>query len=126
MNIVEKLREMVGKSFLYNTREHKIRGFALKDGKAFIYTDKTTIKGEATKEFLNEFLPIEEDFEEHSLQLLPDRNQMMNLKEILLDNIKKVKEDKSYIPQANSINKNINTLLNMAKLELEYYRTLKK
>ena len=127
MNIIEKLQNMVGKNYLYHTYEYKMLGFSIEDSEIRIFTDKRTIKGKATKEFLNEFLPIEEEPEQKgSLQLLPDKKQMMDLKEIILENIRKVKEDKSYIAQANSINKNINTLLNMAKLELEYFKAMKK
>lgn len=126
MSLVEKAQEMVGKSYLYHAHEFKILGFAMEDGEIHIFTDKRTIIGKANHDFLNEFLPIEEEADRKALLLLPDKKQMNNLKDIILDNIQRVKENKSYIPQANSINQNINTLLNMARLELEYFKVMKK
>jgi len=48
------------------------------------------------------------------------------LKATLLENINKVKDDKSYISQANSINQSITTLINMAKVEISCAKLCKR
>lgn len=42
------------------------------------------------------------------------------LKDTLLQNIEKVKTDKSYIPQAKSINESVGKLVDLAKVEVDY------
>lgn len=42
-----------------------------------------------------------------------------DVKNILMDNIKKVQEDPKYIPQANTINQSVNSLINLAKLSIQ-------
>jgi len=48
---------------------------------------------------------------------------MKSLKDTLLENIENVKKDKGFIPQAAQINKDVNTLVNMAKHELQLIKT---
>lgn len=47
-----------------------------------------------------------------------------DLQEILMDNIKKLKGDKDYIPQAQEINANVRSMIDLAKAEIEYMKTL--
>lgn len=47
-----------------------------------------------------------------------------DLQEILMDNIKKLKSDKEYIPQAQEINANVRSMIDLAKAEIEYMKTL--
>lgn len=42
-----------------------------------------------------------------------------DVKNILMDNIKKVQENSDYIPQANTVNQSVNSLINLAKLSLQ-------
>lgn len=46
------------------------------------------------------------------------------LEKILMDNIQKVQQDKDYIPQAREVNTNIKSLIDLAKTEVEYMKTL--
>ncbi|MCO6499105.1 MAG: hypothetical protein J5I47_01865 [Vicingus serpentipes] len=48
-----------------------------------------------------------------------------NVKQILLDNIKKVQENKDYIPQAAEINNNVKSIIDLAKAEIEMVKTIK-
>lgn len=46
------------------------------------------------------------------------------LENILMDNIDLVKKDKANIPQAQEINANVKSLIDLAKAEIEYMKTL--
>jgi len=53
-------------------------------------------------------------------------NVSSQLKGMLLDNNSKVMENKDYIPQATTICNNVNSLINLTKLELSYITAAKK
>jgi len=126
MNLRDKLAAMVDQTYMYKTRHHKILSFRL-DGKLTIVTDKGWIEFELEKaeKNLKEFLPVEAE-PDTSLVVLPKRSELVDLKATLLENIKKVREDKSYISQANSINQSITTLINMAKVEISCAKLCKR
>ncbi len=122
------LTEMVGKTIMYNAHNYKIYGFMLLDDLVIVATDTKdiTFPREEASVYINEFLPVEEEPEKQALQIMPDKKQVADLKDIVLENIKKVQKDKAFVPQANAVNKSINTLISMANLELAYYKTMKK
>jgi len=125
MNLQQRLDEMIGRSFLINTREHRIVRYRFNDDSVEIVTDKKTFEfscDEVEKE-IAEFLPIGND-KVDALELLPKKNELVELKATIMENIKKVKRDKAYIPQANSINSSINTLINMAKLDITFMKLM--
>jgi len=41
-----------------------------------------------------------------------------------MENIEKVKADKDYIPQAQAVKDNVDSILNLAKTEIEYLNAL--
>lgn len=84
--------------------------------------------------FMNKYTPVpdrEETAKDHTVviakkdvQVLPDLKSIQmdtitHLKEALLDNIKKVREDPKYIPQAKEINATVNTIVNLARVEID-------
>ncbi len=130
---VEKLTGMIGKHWQNkSSRRQNIYHFlSMKvDGdKIYIATDKDWL--ETTVFDISVFM---EQFEQVEMGLVvSEKNNpinspvasplandtMTNLKETLLDNIKKVKADKSYIPQAKEISNTVNTLINLASLEIK-------
>jgi hypothetical protein len=124
------LTKVIGKTIMYNTYNYKIIGFMLVDEKVVVATDTKDIifPQEEAAQYINEFLPVEDEKmqEKQALQIMPDKKQVADLKGIILQNIKNVQKDKAYVPQANAINKSINTMISMANLELAYYKTMKK
>lgn len=48
------------------------------------------------------------------------------LKDILMDSIKKVQNDPSYIPQAKAIRENVRELVNLARVEIDAFREVRK
>lgn len=47
-----------------------------------------------------------------------------NLQDILMENINNVKNKKDYLPQAQEINANVKSMIELAKAEIEYMKTL--
>lgn len=122
MTLTDKLNTMVGKTFMYNTRHYKILSFRISPGEnnVQIATDKKWFDFHTNliDAALKQFLPVADLMEVNSLQIMPKKDEMNDLKTIILNNIKKVQKDKNYVGQANSINKSMNTLINMAKTEI--------
>lgn len=48
-----------------------------------------------------------------------ERKQIQDLANIMMNNIKEVQKDKTYIPQAKVVTNSVNTMINMAKLKLQ-------
>lgn len=46
--------------------------------------------------------------------------------DVLEDNIRRVQEDKDYIPQAQAINNNVNSIINIQKMKLDVIKQLHK
>lgn len=46
------------------------------------------------------------------------------IKSLILENIKKVKDDPAFIPQAIEVNSNIKSIIELAKTEVEYLKAL--
>lgn len=55
---------------------------------------------------------------------IANENIMQGLKDTLLDNISKVKENPDYVPQAKVVSNTVQALINLAKLELEYRKNV--
>jgi len=47
-----------------------------------------------------------------------------DLKNILMDSINKVRENKDYIPQAQEVNNNVKSIIDLAKAEIEYMKVI--
>lgn len=137
--LLSRLSKMVGQTYLYNTNSVKILSYKQKEDHVTIVTDKDWIEVPLFKlpALLEEFLEVEQEDEEPQHLPSPSRNSSLqvtqnarqnlsSLKDVLLDNITKVQKDKEYINQAKAINNNINTLMNMYKLELELTREIRK
>ena len=47
------------------------------------------------------------------------------LRDIIMDNIQKVQQDKDYIPQAAAVNEQVKSLIDLARAEADLYRAIK-
>lgn len=127
-----KLKKMLGNIFLYNVKEYKIIDFKIDEDTLMLATDKGIIQIENNENILHElkeFLPVEDEptsITPKDFCIIPDKKYMGELKDIILENIKNVQKDKSYVAQANAINKSINTMISMANLELSYLKNMKR
>lgn len=74
---------------------------------------------DAIEYFLEQLKPIEENklATIRSDTKIPEL--IMTLRDLMLDDIEKIKSDKSYIPQAKAVNNNVNTIINLARLQMK-------
>jgi len=128
MTLQDRLDKMCNHTFMVNGLYHKILSYRIRNGSVTLATDNGWIELEtATAEKqLREFLPVARDNQEPLHMVVHDKKTMLNLRDIVVDNIKKVQEDKEYVPQAHAINKSINTLIQMAKMEISVFKAMKE
>jgi hypothetical protein len=122
MNAIKKLEVMIGKTFIYKNDHHYIVKYEIKNDRIFITTDKEILDTSLTdlRPLLNEFLPAssQKDVAVQVQKPSIDTSTISQLKDILMENIKEVKKDKNFIPQAIAINQNVNSIIELAKAEI--------
>ena len=123
------LDNMRGKLFSYNLKEHRILRFKITEERVWIVTDLDdfNILHSEAKDLLENFLPIDE--KDPFLPSAPQKQVALpqtsisenaaKLSEIIMGNIEKVKEDAGFIPQANAINDQLKSLIELGKAEVE-------
>ena len=124
MNVEQKLQEMKGKTFMYNTVNQKILNCFCDNGTIKIATDKRLIEfpRDQFKEKIKEFLPVGEGTG-MEVQVIGMKDSQ-TLQTTILENIEKLKTDKGYIHQAKAINNSVNTFLNMGLTVLTHFAAL--
>lgn len=119
---ISQLVSMMGKEWMYNT---KLYQFIEVEGESYpisLITDKRVFKFEVDAEvkyFIEACLPV--DSEPEKAVSVPDPltgDLFVSLSGVLLDNIKKVKEDPAYMKQATVISKQVQTIINLTNLQL--------
>ena len=147
MNAIEKLNEIIrsGKKYLYHKDTITINGFKERSGMYTLNCIKNGNNIDILKEDyekLDTFLSILVEFDDipvydteqmdvetnlpeiksanRSIQLLDEnREKFKTLSEILIEDIKKVREDPNYVSQAKSVANSAQTIINLVKLQLE-------
>lgn len=123
MKETTKLERLVGRTFIYKQDHIKIKDFypIPEEKKINVITDKKPIllDDSDVPDFINKLLPVDEPTTVAVSVVNETQQTITSLKDILLDNIKKVQENKDYIAQANTINNSVNSLLNMVSLQMK-------
>jgi len=132
MDSIEKLKSMVNKPFLYNNEEVVILGFCDCTGddgddiEIFLNNGKTLIFN------MHELITKIERFRPITKNVIIVANEKLNqvstvnptilqdMRDLVLSQIKSVKDDPATIGQAKQVFQGVNTLINLAKTELEY------
>lgn len=152
---IEQLKTMRGGTFIYAGKQYKLIDYSVDDlrCKVSIRTDKRTFEKTFAEagEFLDLWQKPEEVAEQESFKkdtpkhipvvapapvvtqpapvdnsLFDQNNALANdLIDILKENIDKVRKDPGYIKQAQAINNNINSIINVTKLKLDVYKQFK-
>ena len=139
----EILNEIVGKEFNYKGKNIKIKSWKKVTATYVIFTSAQTFNlyENEIDNFINELKPVVDKIKQYfesqknvSIQVKKDElkpNKMTetdknivpiqgdNLKQILLDTITKVQQDKAYINQANAICNVVSQMINIKKLEIQ-------
>ncbi len=123
-------KQMIGNRYLYNAKEYLIEDTSWSGDYLLVKTDKKTfhIHKDNEKKTAEEFLPISNELtvKDKALQVATQANTLKTVTDILVDCIKKVNEDPSYIKQANSINGTVRTITGVMKIELEMLKYKQK
>ena len=121
--IQTKLDDMVHKTFNYGGRIHCVLSYQL-NGKLVLKTNQEEY--ERPLDSIPDFLDHWEPFDTTKNVLVPieapmlkETNMVNTLTDLLMDNIDKVKNDAGYIKQAQAINNNVNSIINLTKLKLD-------
>ncbi len=131
MKIKEKLDMMVGKLYMYEKENHRVLGWNFVGETVTITTDIGSISflfpdaDQKLSEFLkveDSLAPISNNFEQYRPAVLG--SVASELKDVLVDNIRKVQADKDFIPQAQAINDQAKSIIDLAKLEVEFIKAI--
>lgn len=134
---------MKGKTFEYAKQMHVVKSYTLDEECFTVNTDKNTFKRkvDSADEFFKYWLEspqnmaIEKakthqsgtDEQSSTPTVIEKENNLADeLVNILRDNIRKVQKDPAYIKQATSVTNNVNSILNVQKLKIQYIREHKR
>jgi len=119
--IANKLAAMLQNSYMYKGITHKIIDAQITDDMVFLSTNKRMLRfnHEQFMAEFKDFLPAEAESNAVVVRQEPLNGMTKTIKDTLMESINKVREDAKYIKQAEAINKSVNVLLNMAKLDLQ-------
>lgn len=123
--ITKKLAQMRGNAYIYRATYYEINDAMMVDGLVLLSTNKLMLRFselEFLQEF-NNFLPTAKESTEIVVATqatqTPLNGMAKTVKDTIMDSLKKLQEDPKYIAQADAINRSVNTLVNIAKLELQ-------
>lgn len=138
--IEKKAAEMAGRQYMFNGTGsvYRVINFQVLKGRLLVNTDKKLfdVELEHAMTLLNEFhsgVPVVVDTESQELVPLPTTPTtvyetapkvqtlagVLDLKAIIEDNIRRIKEDKEYLPQAMGVDSSLKTLIELAKVEIK-------
>lgn len=133
--ITNRLQKMKGNAFIYANQVHSILDINIAEETFVIITNinRYSRKFESAEEFLKYWSPanqqgalIKNENNPVAVYIEQEKSQADELIGILKDNITKVQTDPKYIPQAQTINDNINSIINIQKMKLDYIKQIRK
>jgi hypothetical protein len=124
-----QLMLMKGNTYLYSQIEYRIISYASTDDRVYMDTDKGAIDFPIVdfKVYMKKFIRVPDDkpvLPKYEMSI--GNNSYNKMRDILLDNIEKIKVDKNFLPQAAEINNQVKTVIELAKTEIELFKALQK
>jgi hypothetical protein len=132
LEIEEKVKPMLGNFFRYGKNLVKVESYRATDKVITIHTDKVNlpIVNESFQDEIKKFIPVEMNV--GITTTAPAGMQLDSsvigqnakaLGDLIMENIAKVKKDPAYIPQANAINDQLKSLIELGKTQVEMVKT---
>lgn len=127
--VEKKLQQMLNRDFLYGMRNITITGYEVNEerGRIYIHTNEQMNHFDRPVDDCASFLETLKPFEKREVATISQADALMEtvvsadyLERVLKDNIEKVQKDAGYIKQATAINNNVNSLININKMKLDY------
>ena len=133
--MIQELKELIGRKFSYKDKEILIKNTKRVSGVYVVITDKKTYNFFESEVpfFLKEIVEIprvklkEGILEKRKMEIAKKESQLSttqtdansyDIKSVLIETIEKVRKDKSYVQQANTICNVVTQMINIQKLEL--------
>jgi hypothetical protein len=133
--MIEKLKELIGRKFSYKDKEILIKNVKKVSGVYVILTDQKTYNFFESEVpfFLKEIVEVPrvklkpEAIEKRKMELANKESETSTTKvyvnnfdinSVLIETIEKVRKDKTYVQQANTICNVVTQMINIQKLEL--------
>lgn len=140
MALKDKLDALVGKTIIYEENFVKILRWEFLDKSAeiLLHTANGSVKipFSDAEEFLAKIKPLDQqtavatkteskevEIPVQSLEPTVNRTVLSSLRDELLQNIARVKDNKEYMPQAKSISESVGQIIELAKVEIEFAKT---
>lgn len=130
MKDTKRLERLLNKEFIYKQENIEIKDYFVEEENDLVrvITNKKpiVIKMDEVVSFCDSLLPVEapETVAVRAVSVIDKEvvdntnNLLGTLQQTLLDNIALVKKDGNYIKQANTINSSVNSLIGLAKIQL--------
>ena len=132
--LTTRLEQMKGKTFTYGKQVHSVLDIKVDDEKFVITTNLNEFsrKTESAEEFLKYWSPatqtgmaVLEENQQMAVYIQQGRSQADDLISILKDNITKVQSNAGYIQQAQTVNDQVKSIIDIEKMKLEYLKQLR-
>lgn len=131
MKASERLKQMVGNVYEYEGRKVTIHDAIVDEKFGILQTDNGDIR--LSIDDIDEELSYFVLKKQNELARIPTVIQMVSqsgsmhgqLQDTLLDTIKKIQENKEYIPQAQAINETMKTIIDLEKVKVQTLQLLK-
>lgn len=134
--MIQELKELIGKRFSYKDKEILIKNAKRVSGVYVVLTDSKTYNFFESEVpfFLKEIIEIPrvklkpEALEKRKMEISKKQSEPSNtqtdvqtfdINSVLIETIEKVRKDKSYVQQANTICNVVTQMINIQKLELQ-------
>lgn len=116
-----RLKDMVGRSFMVNSVTQKVANFRISDDKLMIATDKKFFDVDLVNavKVLDMFLPTDDEPVSLPVVEVKALGSAGEIKDIIMDNIRQLRGNPAYIPQAQAINESVKVLVEVAKTEVQ-------
>lgn len=129
-----KLEKLIGQDIAYNQYVYHIKEVEKQAESVVLYTDSKPIilhSDAQVQFFLDDIqpvqLPAKKNGNQHPAQpQIIGADVLHQLRNVLIENIQRVKDDKDYIPQANAVAKQVNTLIQLTHMEITARRAIHK
>jgi hypothetical protein len=128
---IDRLKKCISGTYMYRGRNVKILGYSKEEGDRIeIITETTPIysTGGNLMATLDEFLEVEDSNEatEALAVFTQQTSGLDSLENTLMENIKKLNEDPSFLSQAKEINSTAKNLIQINKTKVDLFREIRK
>lgn len=133
ITLKERAKNLVGCTFMYRAKTYKLLQVYDNNQKLTLATDRKVfeIENDELTDFFDEVLDVDAETESleqvrKEIQSVSNKTVLKGLSEILFDNIQKIQESPHYIEQADAINNQAKSIINIAKVEIGLMKLMKK